>query len=84
MPIAISTDSFTYYVCKSDRELKNEQQTKFKISTLNLGGLIALQKVFQNLSDSGDDLESFGPVFAGALKQALKGWDNFKFQNGTK
>ena len=72
------------YICKDDRELPSESQTRFKVKFLTAKDQAHIRDIMYNVSGMGKERsEKFltGTAALKALEMGLVGWENFNYED---
>lgn len=83
MPIAIDPREPYEYVLECDRDLPDDEQTRWKLKVLTLGELASLEdSLFRLDPESGEARLLTGSHATKILKIGLLGWSGFRDANG--
>lgn len=83
MAIAVDPNRTFDYVLTEDRSLPAEQQTVFKLKVLSARELARLEDSVSVMDKNGNWQVKVGTKVLEILSCGLKGWANFKHQNGN-
>jgi hypothetical protein len=84
---AIDIDAVSEYICKEDRELPEEEQTRWKLGVIDSLSLVKIDRCDVEFDPDSNEAKVTADILGREMeyvRYGLKGWDNFKDKNGQE